>query len=578
MRRLIFPVILSLFALLVPCRQAYSCTNFLVAKGASRDGSVMITYSADSHTRYGALTFFPAANHEPGDRCALYHYETGQFMGIIPEVSHTWSVVQFMNEWQVAVGETTFGGLDSLGRQPGAILDYGSLMRVGLQRGKSAREVIRVMTDLVARYGYASSGESFSVSDANEVWIFEMIGKGRYETGAVWVAMRIPDGCVSGHANQARITTFPVQKTNRWDDPSATVFHSPDVISFAREHGFYKGADRNFSFSDVYNPVNFSGARFCDARVWSFFRKVNKEIRQDGLLTEYVMGKLRREERFADGTKNTEGFVSNRLPLWVKPDSLVSLDAVMAAMRDHYEDTPMDMRHDLGAGPFHLPYRWRPMEFEVDSVTYLNERAVATQQTGYTFVAQSRNWLPAPVGGIFWFGVDDADGCVYAPMYCGITRIPESYAWGNGSMIRWSESSAFWAFSQVNNWAYTRYDLVHPEVKSYQRELESRMERETRIVDARASELYKENPGEAAGYITDYSCFTGDNLVSRWTEFYRYLFMKYIDGNVKQSKGHELLDNGNDKGIPKKPSQPGYGKDWERRMIEGNEERFKAGK
>jgi dipeptidase len=217
------------------------------------------------------------------------------------------------------------------------------------------------------------------------------------------------------------------------------------------------------------------------------------------------------------------------------------------------------------------------MEFEIDSVTYLNERAIATQQTGYTFVAQSRDWLPAPVGGIFWFGVDDADGCVYAPMYCGISRIPESYAWGNGSMIRWSESSAFWAFSQVNNWAYSRYDLIHPEIEAYQRELETRMERETSIVDARASELYRGDPGAAIDYITDYSCFTGDNLVSHWTEFYRYLFMKYIDGNVKQSKGHELLDNGNDKGIPKKPSQPGYGKEWERRMIEGNRERFRVG-
>ena len=556
--------------------ETHACTNLIITRGASRDGSVMITYAADSHTRYGAIAFYPAADHKPGDLCEVYHYESGKYMGNIPEAAHTYSVIQFMNEHQVSIGETTFGGLDSLAVQPGAFLDYGSLMRIGLQRSKTAREMIRVITELVDQYGYASGGESFSISDANEAWIMEIIGKGKYEKGAVWVARVVPDGYVSGHANQARITTFPFQKSNRWNDTRQTVYHSADVISFAKSHGFYKGNDTGFSFSDVYNPLNFGGARFCDARVWSFFRKINQSVRDNPEYTRYALGQFSWNDRFADGSPNPNGYASNRLPLWVKPDSPLKPGEVMAAMRDHYEDTPLDMRNDLGAGPFHLPYRWRPMEFTVDSVMYLNERAIATQQTGYSFVAQSRNWLPDPIGGIYWFGVDDADGCVYAPMYCGITVVPESYASGNGSMIKWSDHSAYWTFSQVNNWAYTRYDLIHPEIEAYQSVLEKRFSRETEIVDTKAALLYNENPAQGVDYVTDYSVYTGDLLVSKWNNFYRYLFMKYIDGNVKQSDGLHLLENGYGKGVPKKPVQPGYGKEWERKMIEGTGNRFKV--
>ncbi len=553
-----------------------ACTNLIVTKGASTDRSVMITYNADSHTRYGAMAFYPADLHNPGDMCKVYHYENGKLLGEIPEVAHTYSVIQFMNEHQVAIGETTWGGLDSLAKQPGAILDYGSLMKIGLQRSKTAREMIKVMTELVEQYGYYTSGESFSISDANEAWIMEMIGKGKYEKGAVWVARLIPDGYVSGHANQARITTFPFQKKNNWNDLKQTTYHSADVISFAKKYGFYKGSDEAFSFSDVFNPLNYGGARFCDARVWSFFRKINKEIRENDTYTKYALGQFSHNNILLDGSKNPNGFVSNRLPLWVKPDSPVTLQQVMAGMRDHYEDTPLDMRNDPGAGPFKLPYRWRPMEFVVDSVMYLNERAIATQQTGYSFVAQSRNWLPDPVGGIFWFGADDADGCVYAPMYCGINEIPKSYAIGNGSMITWSETSAYWAFSQVNNWAYTRYNLIHPEIEQYQQQLENKYISEVNSIDKKASEAYKQDPAKALDFITEYSVSTGDNLVSDWKAFYRYLFMKYIDGNVKNSEGHKLLDNGNGKNIPKGPSQPGYGKEWERIMIQGTGDRLKV--
>jgi dipeptidase len=569
---------LSAFYIVFHSYTVLACTNLIITKGASKDGSVMITYSADSHVRYGAAAFYPAADHKPEDLCEIYHYESGKHLGSIPEAEHTCSVVQFMNEHQVAIGETTFGGLDSLGNQPGALLDYGSLMKIGLQRAKSARELMKVITELAEQYGYASAGESFSISDANEAWIMEIIGKGKYEKGAVWVARLIPDGCVSGHANQARITTFPFQENNNWNDLKQTVYHSKDVITFARTHGFYNGTDAEFSFSDVYNPVNFGGARFCDARVWSFFRKVNKEIDENLYYTDYAFGRLARDTKFPDGRMNENKNVTNRLPLWVKVDSQVSLQQVMAAMRDHYEDTPLDMRFDLGAGPYHSPYRWRPMEFDIDSIMYLNERAIATQQTGYTFVAQSRNRLPDPVGGIFWFGVDDADGCVYIPLYCGITRIPESYAVGNGSMIRWSETSAFWTFNQVNNFVYTRYENIHPEVEEYQRQLEENMIAETSTIDEKSALIMKNNPAEGVNSITEYSVNTGNQLVGKWKDFYHYLFMKYMDGNIKQTTGHEILENGFGKEVPKKPSQPGYGKEWERRMVEGSGERFKVGK
>lgn len=568
---------LLLFAFLC-LNQSYlwACTNFMITKGASADKSVMITYSADSHTRYGAVAFYPAADYQSGEKCKIFHYESGKFLGEIPEALHTYSVIQFMNEHQVSIGETTFGGLDSLAHQPGAILDYGSLMRIGLQRASSAREMLKVMTDLVAAYGYASGGESFSISDANEVWIMEMIGKGRYEKGAVWVARQVPDGYISGHANQARITTFPFQKENNFNNPTQTTFHSPDVISFAKKYGFYNGSNESFSFSDVYNPISFGGARFCDARVWSFFRTINKDLSNNEIYTHYAQGIFYRNTSFSDGSNNPNTFVSNRLPLWVKPDAPVTLKEVMAAMRDHYEDTPLDMRNDPGAGPFKSPYRWRPMEFEVDGIKYLNERAVATQQTGYSFIAQSRSWLPDPIGGIFWYGVDDADGCVYFPMYCGITQVPESYLLGNGSMISWSETSAFWTFSQVNNWAYSRYNLIHPEIELYQKKLENQFISEVQIVDKLAKDKYMNSNIEGIEYLTNFSCFTGNQLVSDWKQFYQYLFMKYMDGNVKHSQDRLLNDNGNGKNIPKPPAQPGYGSDWNKIMIQGTGDRLKV--
>lgn len=567
---------LLILALSVSIPSTFACTNLIVTKGASKDGSVMIAYAADSHIRYGTAVFLPAADHQPGDVCEIYHYEDGRFMGTIPEVAHTYSVVHFINEFQVAIGESTFGGLGALYGQKDAILDYGSLMRIGLQRAKTARELIKVMTDLVAEYGYASGGESFSISDPNEAWIMEMVGRGKSGRGGIWVARRIPDGYVSGHANQARITTFPFQKTNDWNNPEQTVYHSSDIISFAKEHGFYKGKDKDFSFADVYNPMTFGGARYCEARVWSFFIKLNKEIRENQSITDFVMGKYEHNKKFPDGAPNPNSYPSNRLPLWVKPDSALSLQDVMNAMRDHYEGTPMDMTKGIGAGPFENPYRWRPMEFEVDGQKYLNERAIATQQTGYSFVTQSRNWLPAPIGGIIWFGVDDTDGSVYTPFYCGINEVPESYREGNGSMIEWSETSAFWTFNQLTNYTYTRYNVIHPEVKEYQSELENQFIEEVQVVDNLAKNRFNKNPESAKDYLTQYSVYTGNKLVKDWKDFYHYLFMKYMDGNLKETEGKKLKDNGNGKGIPPRPKHPAYGKEWERLMIQGTGEQLKV--
>lgn len=555
---------------------SFACTSLIVTKGASKDGSVMITYSADSHIRYGAAVFLPATDHQPGDVREVYHYENGKLMGTIPEVPHTYSVVQFMNEHQVAVGESTFGGLGALYGQKDAILDYGSLMRIGLQRSKTAREMIKVMTELVAEYGYASGGESFSISDPHEAWIMEMVSRGKFGRGAIWVARLVPEGYVSGHANQARITNFPLQKTNDWNDLQQTVYHSPDIVSFAKENGFYKGKDEDFSFADVFNPIDFGGARYCESRVWSFFRKINKEIREDEKYTDFVMGKFEYNKETNQDNPNSIKSISNRLPLWVKPDASVTLQQVMNAMRDHFEDTPMDMRKGVGAGPFENPYRWRPLEFEVDGQKYLNERAIATQQTGYSFVAQSREWLPAPIGGVFWFGVDDTDGCVYTPFYCGITEVPDSYRVGNGSMISWSDTSAFWTFNQLTNWAYTRYNLIHPEVEKYQSQLESSFIDEVKVVDKLAEKYYNEDKESAISYITQYSVYTGNKLVSDWKDFYHYLFMKYMDGNMKIAEGCELKDNGNGKNIPPMPKQLGYGKDWEKSIILGNEDLLKV--
>jgi dipeptidase len=526
----------------------FACTNFLITKGASTDGSTMVSYAADSHVLYGELYYWPAATWEEGSMIDIYEWDTGKYLGKIKQARQTYNVVGNMNEFQVAIGETTYGGRSELGSQSGAIMDYGSLIYIALQRSKTAREAIMVIAQLMDEYGYYSSGESFSIADKNEVWIMELIGKGEGEKGAVWVALLIPDGYVSAHANHARITTFPLTngKTSitslemeKIHDSKVECIYSHDVISFARNKGWYSGEDKNFSFSDTYAPVDFGGARFCEIRVWAFFRQINSQMEQ---YKDYASGHN----------------LKNRMPLWIKPDKKISAHDVMNYMRDYLQGTEFDMSTDIGAGPHGCPYRWRPLTWEVDGKTYCNERATVTQQTGFSFVSQSRSWLPDAVGGILWFGVDDAGSCVYAPMYSSIQRVPDSYAVGNGSMMEFSWTSAFWIFNMVSNFAYLRYDLIHPEIYAKQQGLEMKYIQNTPAIDKAASELFRTDPQLAVTFLTDYSVNTGNALAMEWKLFYEYLFMKYMDGNMKKVvPGQRNPD----------VKQPGYTEQWKRRIA-----------
>lgn len=545
MKKLFLTFSLALLAIATTNISGYACTNFLITKGATVDGSTMISYSADSHVLFGELYHWPAAKYPDGTMMKIYEWDTGKFLGEIPQAKETYNVVGNINEYQVAIGETTFTGREEL-QDSTALIDYGTLIYTALQRAKTAREAIKIMTDLVAKYGYYSTGESFSISDPNEVWIMELIGKGPGVTGAVWVAMQIPDGYISGHANHARITTFPFQKKNNFNDPKQVVFHSADVITFAKQKGYYTGKDQDFSFSDVYAPLDFGGARFCEARVYSGFNKVNSEM---GQYLDYAMGKD----------------LKNRMPLWVKVDKKLTVHDVMGLMRDYYQNTPMDMTQDIGAGPYKSIVRWRPMTWKVDGESYLHERAISTQQTGFSFVAQSRGWLPNPIGGIIWFGVDDTYTTVYAPMYCGMTNVPETFAVGNGSIMEFSDNAAFWVFNQVSNFAYTRYSDMIKDIQPLQQKLELGFIEEVNSIDKEAAELYKTDPAKAIEFITDYSVKQGNNTVYTWKKLYAFLFTKYMDGNIKEAR---QVPEGDAYTTPS-VKQPGYSEEWYR-MIKNN--------
>lgn len=569
--------ILSIIAL-ITFQQSNACTNYLVTKGASKDGSTMISYAADSHLLYGELYHWPAGEWPEGTMMDIYEWDTGKFLGQIKQAKETYNVVGNMNEHQVAIGETTYGGIDTLKSQEGGIMDYGSLIYVALQRSKTAREAIKVMTDLVAEYGYYSSGESFSIADKDEVWMMDFIGKGNKEKGAIWVARRIPDGYVSGHANQARITTFPQKKAKnsissdqvkKWNDANIDCIYAKDVISFARDMGLYEGKDENFSFSDTYAPVDFGGARFCEIRVWTMFNRVTTGMDSSW---EYVKGNIEHADVFADGTPNPNHYATNRMPLWVKADQKVGLEDMMSYMRDHLEGTELDMRNDVGAGPFGTPYRWRPLTWEVDGVQYCNERATATQQTGFSFISQSRSWLPNEIGGIIWWGVDDASGSVYMPMYSSITKVPYNFEVGNGALMEWSETSGFWIFNQVQNFAYTRYSLIHPDVEAKQAELESGFMAEIATTDKEALALYDTDKNKAVEYLTSYSAKAGEKTFNEWKGLYAFLFMKYMDGNVKTKK--EVPEGY--KYVTPELEQPGYSKEKYKQIIDETGDQFKV--
>lgn len=534
-------------AALITVAQAEACTGFLVGRKASTDGSVMISYAADSHTLYGELYRWPAAQWPKGSMLQVNEWDTGKPLGQIPQVEQTYSVVGNMNEHQVAITESTFGGRSELSDSTG-IMDYGSLIYIALQRSKSAREAIQVMTNLVKDHGYYSSGESFSIADKNEAWIMEMIGKGVGNKGAVWVAIRIPDDCISAHANQSRIQQIPF-------DDKENCLYSPDVVTFAREKGYFKGKDKDFSFAKAYCPYDFGSLRGCEARVWAFFRKYDTTM-----------------DKYADLIK---GDVSKEpMPLYIKPNRLLSVQDVQSGMRDHYEGTDLDMTKDVGAGPYKVPYRWRPMTFKVEGETYTNERAIATQQSGFVIVPQMRNWLPDAVGGVLWFAVDDADMTVFTPIYSSSIDVPECYRVGNGDMMTFSWTSAFWIYNWVANMAYHKYSFMIQDIRPLQQELENGFQTKLTAIDAAAVKLLEKDPAEATRFLTWFSTTNADATTARWKQLGEYLVVKYIDGNVKKEENGRFKQNGH--GLSASPSQPGYDEDYYRAIVKSAGERLKV--
>ena len=551
-----------------------ACTNVIVTRGASADGSCLVSYAADSHWLYGELYFKPQADWADGSKLKVYDWDSGKYLGEIEQAPHTYKTVGNMNEHQLIIAETTFGGRHGL-NNPDAIMDYGSLIYITLQRARTAREAIRLMDELTQEYGYFSEGESFSIADKEEAWIMEMVGKGA-EKGSVWVARRIPDGYVSGHANQSRITTFPL------DDPDNCLY-SKDVISFARKMGWFDGKDEEFSFRDAYCPLDFGGLRGCEARVWSAFNILGK-------------GKFAYEDGGSLVEKDSYDYVdyamghnpANNMPLWIKPAAKVSVKDVADVMRDHYEGTPMDMTQDIGAGGNALPYRWRPMGFTYDGREYTNERAIATQQTAFWFVGQSRGNYPDVLGGIIWFGTDDAATSYVTPIYTNSEIVPECFREGNGDMLTYSSTSSFWLNNRVANACYKMYNYMAPFVREHIDRFESSQISEgVPQTDAKALELYndiaekemkkqsKKNPGydpmtdtgdaflQVKQYLTSYSVSTADAIFSAWKKMEETLLVKFIDGNVKaQNEDGTFVHSPESEGIPDGLTQPGYTEYW----------------
>lgn len=571
------PAAISFFICLFMYNAVNACTNFLVTRGASADGSTMISYSADSHIRYGELYFRKGGTWGSEATVEVRDRSTNRLITKIPQAPVTYNVIGFINEHQVSMGETTFGGRPELQDTKG-LMDYAALMFIALDRAKTAREAIQIIAELVEKYGYHSSGESFSIADKNEAWIMEIIGKGtemvpdkktgqlvNKNKGAVWVAIRIPDGYISAHANHARIMNFPLHDGKKSisskhmkliNNPEVEVVYAHDVIDFARSKKYFDGKNSEFSFSDVYAPLDFGAARFCEIRVWAFFRRFNDDM-----------------EQFKDYAAGFD--LKNRMPLWIKPNRKLSVSDLIDSKRDYLQNTEFDMTQDIGAGPHGCPYRWRPLTWKYDGKTYFHERATMTQQTGFSYIAQARSWLPDHVGGIIWFSVDDAGSTVYVPMYCGITRVPESYAEGNGDMLTYSPTSAFWAFNKVSNFVYLRYDLMIQDLKKVQNELETGFFNAVAETDQRALKMLKENPGNVAALremLTSFSVNAGNVTVERWHRLFEFLLVKYMDGNVKQEKDGEFLRN--PWGNPVTPKHIDYPDDWKQHIIRETGEKF----
>ena len=528
---------------------ALACTNMLVGKKASVNGSTMISYNADSHTLYGELYFTPAADHAPGAMRKVIEWDTNKPLGEIPQPAHTYRVVGNVNEWQVTIAESTWGGRHRLSDKNG-IIDYGSLIYIALERSKTAREAIDVMTSLVSEYGYYSSGETFSIGDPNEIWVMDLVGKGTGNTGAVWVAQRIPDDCISAHANQARIHKFPQakkklnKKMNRYEVGDSCMF-SADLIPFGRTLG-YEGSDADFDFAATFGDLDYSAFRGCDGRVWAFFNR-------------YASGM----ERYFDFVDMVEG--AEVLPLYVKPDRLLSHRDIQDALGDHFEGTPWDMTKDVGGGPFHSPYRWRPMHFEVDGVTYTHERAIGTQQTGFSFVAEMRGWLPREVGAKTWFAADDAATAIFMPIYNNILEAPLCLRVGNGDMLTFSWTSAFWMTNWVANQCYSRYEDMKVDVDRVRNEIMDRWDAETDSIDAQAVALLKNSTSDVTAFLNEYTARESNDATEAYKELGIYLLVKYLDGNIKQEKDGEFART--PYGIADHPQQPKYSEEFYRAIV-----------
>lgn len=511
-----------------------ACTNFLVGKDASQDGSTMISYAADSYALYGFLHFVPAADHPEGAVREVKDWDTGKPLCTIPQVAHTYNVVGNMNEHQLAIGETTWGGRPEL--ECGEGIDYGSLIYIALERCKTAREAIKCMTDLVAEYGYASSGETFSIADPNEVWLMELIGKGKVEKGAVWVATRVPDDCIAAHANQARFTTINFKNKENW-------MWSKDVVKFARKQGYYTGKkDEDFNFQEAYAPYDFSGLYVCEARVWSFFRKFSNDMDK---YFDFASGKTFVET----GGK----YAGERMPLYIKPNHKVSAQELKDCMRDQYEGTPLDITQGPDAGPWNSKLRYGSLGFQYDSVQYWFERPIATQQTAWSFVAQMRGYEGANAGGIFWFGVDDAATSLYVPMYSSITAVPECFQEGNGDLYTYSPTSAWWTYNIVANWAYSKYSAMVPDIQRVQSTWEDKFNSQIAVIDQQVAAMDQQ---QAQKFLTDYSCLQAQESTAAWKELGIYLFVKYLDGQQRKEKDGQFLRNAY--GEPEGPNRVPY--------------------
>ena len=525
---------LLLAALVALPAEAFACTSLIAGKNATTDGSVLITYAADSHTLYGELYHKPGSTHKPGEMRDVTEWDTGKYLGKIPEAPVTYTRLGNMNEHGLTISESTWGGRPELADSTG-LIDYGSLIYITLERARTPREAIRVMTDLVKEYGYYSEGESFSIANADEAWIMDLIGKGGKEKGAVWVARRIPDDCISGHANFPRIHKFPL------NDKENTLY-SPDVIDFARSQGYYNGSDEDFSFAMAYAELDGTATRGCDGRVWSYFNMFTPGM-----------------DKYLPWVMQSEG---EPFPLWVKPEKKLSVNDMKWAMRDHFEGTPMDMTKDVGAGPYAVPYRWRPMTFEVDGEEYLNERAIATQQTGFSFVSQMNANYPDQMKGILWFGTDDTNTTVYVPIYNCVTTIPQEFAVGNGDMYNLSWTSSFWVNNYVANQAYNRYSQMIPDIRKVQKAEEQTLEDE---VLALAAEVKGMDPQAAAKKLNDHSLMASTRYLNRYKALGDYLFVKFIDGNIKRENENGFARTPT--GMPVSPIYGGYDERYYRNIA-----------